>query len=92
MKAARDVAGRRMLALQASIIGAIDAAARAERNAADGVIAAQRSIDAARVQRGNAERNLKLGGIDATEDLAAEVIVLRAELEMLQIVIVAGEV
>src|SRR5262249_25313915 len=81
MKAARDVAGQRMLAVQAEIIGAIDASARSEHDASVGLAAAQRGLDAVRVQRGNAARSLQLGGIDATADLAAEMLVLRSELE-----------
>jgi len=83
-RAARDVAGQRMLAVQAGIIGAIDGAERAEAVARAGVAAAERSLEAARRQRGNSALNLRLGAIGANDDLAAAILVLRSELEALQ--------
>jgi outer membrane protein TolC len=73
-----------MLAVQADIIGAIAAAERNERVAQDSVDAAARGLDAARRQRQNAALSLRLGGIAANEDLAAEILALRGELEVVQ--------
>jgi len=83
-RAAREVAGRRMLAVQAEIIGAIEAAERAEKVAQANVAAAERGFDAARRQRENAALTLRLGGIAASEDTAAELLVLRSQLEVAQ--------
>jgi outer membrane protein TolC len=83
-RAAREVAGRRMLAVQAGIIGAIAAAEHGEGVARDSVAAAERSLEAARNQRRNSALNLRLGAIGANEDVAAAVVALRGELETLQ--------
>jgi outer membrane protein TolC len=83
-RVAREVAAQRMLAVQADIIGAIAAAERNERVAQDSVDAAARGLDAARRQRQNAALSLRLGGIAANEDLAAEILALRGELEVVQ--------
>ena len=83
-RAARELAGQRMLAVQAEIIGAIAAAERAEQVAQANVAAAERGFDAARRQRQNAALSLRLGGIGASEDIAAELLVLRSQLEVAQ--------
>jgi len=83
-RAAREVAGQRMLAVQAEIIGAIDAAERGEQVAQANVAAAERAFDAARRQRENAALSLRLGGISSSEDTAAELLVLRSQLEVAQ--------
>lgn len=83
-RAARDVAGQRMLAVQAGIIGAIAAAERGEAVARDGAAAAERSLDAVRSQRRNSALNLRLGAIGANEDQGVAVLVLRADLETVQ--------
>jgi outer membrane protein TolC len=83
-RAARDVAGERMLALQAGIIGGIDAAARSEQVARDGAAAAERGLESVRTQRRNAATSLRLGAIAAGEDLGAEILALRSELEALR--------
>jgi CRISPR system Cascade subunit CasA len=83
-RAAREVAGQRMLAVQAGIIGAIAAAERGESVAHGSVDAAERGLEAARRQRENAALSLRLGGIAATEDTAAEILALRSELEVAQ--------
>jgi outer membrane protein TolC len=83
-RAAREVAGQRMLALQAEIIGAVVAAERVEKVAQANVAAAERGFDAARRQRENAALSLRLGGITASEDTAAEILVLRSQLEVVQ--------
>jgi cobalt-zinc-cadmium efflux system outer membrane protein len=83
-RASREVAGQRMLAVQAEIIGAIAAAERAELVAQSSVAAAERGFDAARRQREHAALSLRLGGIAASEDTAAELLVLRSQLEVAQ--------
>jgi len=83
-QAARDVAARRMLATQAAIIGAIDAAGHGEAVVRASVDAAERSLDTLRDQRRNAALGLRIGNIAANEDLAAEVLTLRGDLETLQ--------
>ena len=83
-RAAREVAGQRMLAVQAGIAGAIAAAERAEDVARASLDAAQRGLEAARRQRENAALGFRLGGIGATEDTAAEILALRSELEVVQ--------
>ena len=83
-RGAREVAGQRMLAVQAAIIGAIGAAERGERVARASVDAAERGLEGARRQREHAALSLRLGGIAATEDTAAEILALRSELEVAQ--------
>jgi len=83
-RAARDVAGQHMLAVQAGIIGAIAAAERGEAVARDGSAAAERSLEAVRSQRRNSALNLRLGAIGANEDQAAAVLALRGDLETVQ--------
>jgi len=84
-RAARDVAGRRMLATQAEILGLIEAAARGEAQARSGVNSAEKARQLARDQRRKAAFGLHLGGIAATEDLAAELLVLRGDLQAVQV-------
>lgn len=83
--AGRDLAARRMLAVQADIIGTIDAAERAEAGAAASVAAGERAFEAAHAQRRNAAAALRLGAIAAGEDLAAQILERRAQLEALQL-------
>jgi outer membrane protein TolC len=83
-RAARDVAGERMLAVQAAIIGSVEAAVHGEQVARDGAAAAERGLASVRTQRRNAATSLRLGAIAASEDLAAEVLALRSELETLR--------
>jgi outer membrane protein TolC len=84
-RAARELAGKRMLAVQAEIIGAIAAAERGEQVARASLAAAERGADAARQQREHAALSLRLGGIAASEDTAAEIFALRSQLEVAQI-------
>ncbi len=81
-RAARDIAGRRMLATQAEIVGSIEAAGGSEVQARASVNAAERGLAAQRDQRRNAATSLRLGGIAANEDLAAELLALRGELQV----------
>jgi outer membrane protein TolC len=83
-RAARDVAGRRMLATQAEILGAIEAAARNEAQVRSGLDVAEQTLQTARDQRRNAALSLRLGGTAATEDTAAELLALRANVQALQ--------
>ena len=83
-RAARDVAGRRMLALQANIQGKIDAALRAEKIAAANAQMATQRVEAANEQLRAARLGLKLGAIDRSAGIGAEALVLRAQLDALQ--------
>ncbi len=83
-RAGRELAGQRMLALQSDIYGQIVAAERAEHIARDSANAAERQLDAARRQKLTAELSLRLGAADAQEAVSAEILAMRAELEVLQ--------
>jgi len=83
-RAAREVAGQRMLAVQAEIYGAVAAAIRAETTAAQNVEAARHRVDAANEQTRHAELGLELGAIDRSERLGSDTLALRAELDALQ--------
>jgi cobalt-zinc-cadmium efflux system outer membrane protein len=80
----RELAGQRMLALQADIYGEIVAAERAEHIARAGADAAERQLDAARRQKQSADLELSLGAADLQDQLSAQILVMRAELEVLQ--------
>ena len=83
-RAERELAGQRMLSVQAEIIGAIEAAERSEQVARASVAAADRGLAAARQQQKNAETSLRLGGIAASESIGTQVLALRSELEVAQ--------
>jgi outer membrane protein, heavy metal efflux system len=83
-RAGRDLAGRRMLALQAVIYGEIAAAERAERIARTNADAAERQLQAARQQETQADLGVRLGASDSLEQIAAEVAATRAELALLE--------
>jgi CRISPR system Cascade subunit CasA len=80
----RELAGQRMLALQADIYGEIVAAERAEQTARLSAAAAERQLNGARRQQQAAALGLRLGAGDLQDQLAAEIIAMRAELELLQ--------
>lgn len=82
--AVRELAGRRLLALQADIYGEIEAAVRAEDVARANLEAARRRGEAARQQLEHAEVALQLGASDRAEQTSAQVLALRAELEIVQ--------
>lgn len=84
-QAGRELAGQRMLALQADIYGAIVAAERAERIARASVDAAQRQLEAARHQKQTADLGFRLGAADVLEQVGAEIFAMRAELEAVQV-------
>jgi outer membrane protein, heavy metal efflux system len=83
-RAGRELAGQRMLALQAGIYGEIVAAERAEQIARASTDAAERQLQAARHQQQSADLGLKLGAADAQEQLSAQILAVRAELEVVQ--------
>ena len=83
-RAARDLAGKQMLALQANIYGEIDAAERAESLARASTDAAERQLESAQRQMEQSTVSLKLGASDALEQLGAQIIVLHAQLEVLE--------
>lgn len=82
-RAARDLAGKRMLALQADIYGEIAAAERAEHLARASTDAAERQLESARRQVEQSNVSLRLGASDVLELLGARIVALRAELEVL---------
>jgi len=83
-QAERDVAGERLLALQAQIYGEITAAVRAEVDAGASAQAASKSLDAARERRRQAEVGQRLGALGSEEFAAAQALELRGELDALQ--------
>jgi outer membrane protein, heavy metal efflux system len=84
-QAGRELAGKRMLALQADIYGAIVAAERAEHIARASADAAERQLETVRRQKQAADLSFKLGAADAEDQVVAEILALRAELEVVQI-------
>jgi len=83
-RAGRELAGRRMLALQDSIYGQIAGAERAEGIARDNERAARQRLASAEEQLRQATLGLKLGAIDRSEQLAASIAATRAQLDLLQ--------
>jgi len=84
-RAGRELAGQRMLAVQADIYGEIVAAERAEHIARASADAAERQMEAARRQKRTADLGLRVGAADIQEQVGAEIIAVRAELELVQI-------
>ena len=83
-RAARDVAGKRMLALQADIFGEIASAERAEHLARNSTETAERRLGNARQQAAQSELSLHLGESNAMERVGSEILAIRAELEVLE--------
>ncbi len=83
-RAGRELAGRRMLALQDSIYGQVAGAARAESIARDNESSARQRLQRAREQLRQARLGLKLGAIDRSEQLAASIAAIHAQLDLLQ--------
>jgi cobalt-zinc-cadmium efflux system outer membrane protein len=83
-RAGRELAGRRMLALQSDIYGEIAAAEREEHIAREGSEAAERRSAAAHTQLQNAGLALRLGASDFQDQAGAQIIVTQTELEVLQ--------
>jgi len=83
-RAGRDLAGRHMLALQADIYGQIIAAERAEETARASTDAAERQWQAARRQQQSADLGFRLGAAGMQDQVDADILAMRAELEVLQ--------
>ncbi|HEY4444865.1 MAG TPA: TolC family protein, partial [Steroidobacteraceae bacterium] len=83
-RAGRELAGQRMLALQADIYGAIVAAERAEHIARASADAAERQLEAARRQKRTADLAVGVGAADVLDQVAAQILATRAELEVVQ--------
>jgi len=83
-RAARDVAGKRMLALQADIYGDIAAAERSEHLARASTETAERRLENARRQLAQGELSLRLGESSGMERVGSEILAIRAELEVLE--------
>jgi len=83
-RAAREVAGKRMLALQADIYGEVAAAERAEHLARTSTDTAERRLENARHPAAQSELSLHLGESNVMERVGAEVLAIRAELEVLE--------
>ena len=83
-RAGRELAAQRMLALQAGIYGEIVAAERAEHIARASADAADRQLEAARRQQHSVDLGFNLGEADVQDQLGADIIAMRAELEVVQ--------
>jgi cobalt-zinc-cadmium efflux system outer membrane protein len=83
-RAARELAGKRLLALQADISGEIAAAERAEASARASTDSAEGQLETARHQAAQVDLSLRLGASDLRDQVGAEVLALRAELEVLE--------
>jgi len=83
-RAGRELAGQRMMALQDDIYGEIVAADRAESTARQSSDAAQRQLQAAQRQKRASDLGFTLGAADRQDQLSAEIIIVRAELEVVQ--------
>ncbi len=84
-RAARDVAGKRMLALQADIYGDISSAERSEHLARASTETAERRLENARHQLAQGELSLRLGESSGMERAGTEILAIRAELEVLEL-------
>jgi outer membrane protein TolC len=83
-RAGRELAGQRMLALQADIYGEIVAAERAESIARESADAAERQLQAAQRQKRASDLGFSLGAADLQDQLSAEILIVRAELEVVE--------
>lgn len=83
-RGARDVAGKRMLALQADIYSQIAAAERAEALAREATAAAESQLQSAQRQLAQSRLSLSLGASAALEEVSAEILVVQAQLAVLQ--------
>jgi outer membrane protein TolC len=73
-----------MLALQADIYGAIVAAERAEHIARASAVAAEHQLEAALRQKQTADLAVGVGAADVLDQVAAQILAMRAELEVVQ--------
>ncbi len=83
-RAERELSAQRMLALQADIYGDIGAASRAEDGARSSLEVAQRQMQNALSNQGVIEAQLRVGEVGAQERLGGQVLVARAELQLLE--------
>jgi len=83
-RAGRELAGQRMLALQGTIYGEIMAAERAEHIARASTDAAEKQLQAAQHQKQSTDLGLRLGAADRQAQVAAEITIVRTELDVLQ--------
>jgi outer membrane protein, heavy metal efflux system len=83
-RAGRDLAGRRMLAMQADIYVEMAAAEREEDVARESADAARRRVAATLQLQRSADLALRLGAGDQQDQIGAQVIAAQADLEMLQ--------
>jgi outer membrane protein, heavy metal efflux system len=83
-RAGRELAGQRMLAVQADIFGEIAAAERAEGIARASTQAAERQLQIARQLQQQADLSLRLGESSLEEQVGADIIAMRAELDVVQ--------
>jgi outer membrane protein TolC len=84
-RAGRDLAGERMLALQADIYGEVAGAARAEQIARASMEAAERQLAAARRQQRQADLGMRLGATNSLEQIGAAITATRVELDVMQL-------
>jgi outer membrane protein TolC len=80
----REVSAQRMLALQADIFGDIDAASHAESEARNSLDVARQQMQYALHAQRVIETRLRVGDADLQERLTAQVLIARAELQMLE--------
>lgn len=80
----RELAGQRMLAVQADIYGSIEAAMRADALSQEGAEAADRQRLLADEQSRQAERGLNAGAVSSSERVAAQIVALRATIGSVQ--------
>jgi outer membrane protein, heavy metal efflux system len=83
-RGAREVAGKHLLALQATIYGEISAAERAENLARTGAETAERRLETARRQLQQSDLGVRLGETDVLERVGAEILSIRAQLEVVE--------
>jgi len=83
-RAGRDLAGQRMLAIQADIYAEVAGAERAEAVARASMDAAERLSASARRQLRQSDLALRLGASDSLEHLGADIFAARAEIELVQ--------
>ena len=83
-RAGRELAGRQIVALQAEIYGEIASAERQEEIARRGADAAERQLEGAQRQKQAADLSLRLGSTGLEEQVGAEIVALRAALEVLE--------
>ncbi len=82
-RADREVAGRRMIAVQAEIYGDISAAVRAEGIERAGTEVAERQLAGAERQKQQVDLGFRLGAADLQQQIGAQILTTRAELEVL---------